>query len=125
MIGYTTLGTNDLPRAIAFYDALFAEIGVNQVVQFGRGVGWGSSEAAPMFTVMTPFDGQAATVGNGVMVSLACTTQAQVLALYAKALALGAVDEGAPGYRGAEYFGAYFRDMDGNKLAAFCYAPAA
>ncbi len=124
MIGYTTLGTNNLPRAIAFYDALFAEIGVQQITTFSRGVGWGPGADQPMFAVMTPFDGQSASVGNGVMISLHCSSHAQVLALYAKAMALGSVDEGAPGFRGDEYFGAYFRDLDGNKLAAFCYTPA-
>jgi catechol 2,3-dioxygenase-like lactoylglutathione lyase family enzyme len=124
MIGYTTLGTNDLPRAVAYYDALFAEIGAKQMAQFDRGVGWSTSADQPLFAVMTPFDGQPASVGNGVMVSLACSSHAQVLALHAKALALGRLDEGAPGYRGDEYFGAYFRDLDGNKLAAFCYTPA-
>lgn len=119
MIGYTTLGTNDLPRATAFYDALFAEIGVGQVMQLGRGVGWGRSFDQPMFAVMTPFDGQAASVGNGVMVSLTCASRAQVHALYDKAIALGGKDEGAPGPRGEAFYGAYFRDLDGNKLAAF------
>lgn len=120
MIGYTTLGTNDLPRAIAFYDALFAQIGVPQIMPFSRGMGWGRSFDQPMFAVMTPFDGQPATVGNGVMISLHCTSRAQVNALYDKALAQGGKDEGAPGPRGDDFYGAYFRDLDGNKLAAFC-----
>jgi catechol 2,3-dioxygenase-like lactoylglutathione lyase family enzyme len=125
MIGYTTLGTNDLPRAIAFYDKLFAEIGVQQIMPFGRGMGWGRSFDQPMFAVMTPFDGQPASVGNGVMVSLQCSTRAQVHALYDSALAQGGTDEGAPGPRGDDFYGAYFRDLDGNKLAAFCVgAPA-
>jgi len=125
MIGYTTLGTNDLPRAIAFYDTLFAAIGVKQIMSFSRGVGWGRSFDEPMFAVMTPFDGQAATVGNGVMVSLHCSNRDQVHALYDLALSQGGKDEGAPGPRGDDFYGAYFRDLDGNKLAAFCVGPAA
>jgi catechol 2,3-dioxygenase-like lactoylglutathione lyase family enzyme len=125
MIGYTTLGTNDMPRAIAFYDTLFATIGVHQIMTFGRGVGWGRSFDQPLFAVMTPFDGQPATVGNGVMVSLNCTTRAQVHALYDSALAQGGTDEGPPGPRGDDFYGAYFRDLDGNKLAAFCVGASA
>ncbi len=120
MIGYTTVGTNDLPRAVAFYDALFGEIGIKQLMKFERGIGWGSGYDKPSFAVMKPFDGQPATVGNGVMIGLAAHTKDQVNALHAKALALGGHDEGAPGLRGGNFYGAYFRDLDGNKIAAFC-----
>lgn len=120
MIAYTTLGTNDLSRAMAFYDSLFAPLGVRRVMQFRNGVGWGHSLDTPVFGVVTPHDGQAATVGNGSMVSLRCANNAQVHALYDLALSLGAQDEGAPGSRGESYYGAYFRDLDGNKLAVFC-----
>lgn len=121
MIGYTTLGTNDLGRAEVFYDALFASVGIKRLGSFGkRGTAWGTAWDKPCFAVMTPFDGQAATAGNGTMVALAYKDSAQVDALYAKALALGAQDEGAPGSRGGGFYGAYFRDLDGNKLCAFC-----
>jgi catechol 2,3-dioxygenase-like lactoylglutathione lyase family enzyme len=120
MIAYTTVGTNDLPRAIAFYDALFATVGVQQNMRFKRGVGWGRSLDTPVFGVVTPVDGQPATVGNGAMVCLRCADDAQVHAFYDLALARGAKDEGAPGSRGDGYYGAYFRDLDGNKLAVFC-----
>lgn len=119
MIGYTTIGTNDLPRAVAFYDALFDTIGVKQLMTFERGVGWGTSYDKPSFAVMKPFDGKPASVGNGVMISLAVQTPEQVNALHAKALALGGTDEGAPGVRGKNFYGAYFRDLDGNKLGTF------
>ncbi len=119
MIGYTTIGTNDLPRAVAFYDALFDTIGVKQLMKFERGVGWGTSYDKPSFAVMKPFDGKPASVGNGVMISLAVQTPEQVNALHAKALALGGTDEGAPGVRGKNFYGAYFRDLDGNKLGTF------
>jgi len=120
MISHTCVGTNDLPRAAAFYDALFAVIDAKRVFENERGIGWGKPKQ-PAFSVMKPFDGQPATVGNGTMVSFAVPDQATVDALHAKALSLGGQDEGAPGARGPKYYGAYFRDLDGNKLAAFCF----
>lgn len=120
MIGYTTLGTNDLPRAAAFYDELFAVIGIKRMMDFGRGYAWGMSMDKPGFGVMLPFDGQPATVGNGVMIALVVDSRDKVDALHAKALALGGKDEGAPGLRGEGFYAAYFRDLDGNKLNAFC-----
>ncbi|WP_077036194.1 VOC family protein [Pelomonas sp. KK5] len=119
MIGYTTLGTNDLPRAAAFYDELFGVIGVKRLMDFGRGYAWGASMDKPGFGVMKPFDGQAATVGNGVMVALVVDSKAKVDALHAKALELGGCCEGKPGARGEGFYAAYFRDLDGNKLNAF------
>ncbi len=120
MIGYTCVGTNDLDKAVAFYSELLAVLGAQVYFKSDRGVGWGTAPDQPMFSVMKPFDGQSASVGNGVMVALAAGDVQQVQALHAKALALGGVDKGAPGPRGGNFYGAYFRDLDGNKLAAFC-----
>lgn len=120
MIGYTCVGTNDLPRAVAFYDGLLGVVGAKVFFKSERGVGWGTAPDKPMFSVMKPFDGAPATVGNGTMVALSAADSAQVDALYAKALALGGLDAGAPGARGGNFYGAYFRDLDGNKIAAFC-----
>ena len=120
MIGYTTLGTNDLPRACAFYDALFGEIGGKRLMDFGRIVAWGVDPAQPMFSICIPYDEKPATVGNGTMVALAVQTPAQVDALHKKALALGGTDEGAPGVRAGVFYIGYFRDLDGNKLNFFC-----
>ncbi|MBX7199382.1 MAG: VOC family protein [Rhodospirillaceae bacterium] len=120
MIGYTCVGTNDLTKAVAFYNALLGLLGAREFFKNERGVGWGTAPDKPMFSVMMPFDKSAASVGNGSMVALAAADPAQVQALHAKALALGGKDEGAPGPRGAGFYGAYFRDLDGNKLAAFC-----
>lgn len=122
MIAYTTLGTNDLPRAAAFYDALFAEAGAKRLMDLGRLIAWGSNPAQPMFAVCTPYDGKPATVGNGTMVSLGADNKAQVDALYNKALALGAADAGAPGMRGDHFYIGYFFDLDGNKVNFFCMA---
>ena len=120
MIGYVTLGTKDLPRVAAFYDALLAEIGAKRLMDFGRGIAWGVSMAQPSLGIMLPFDGQPATVGNGVMVAFAVQSPAQVDRLYQKALELGATDEGPAGPRGEGFYAGYFRDLDGNKLC-FCH----
>lgn len=119
MIGYTTIGTNDLPRAAAFYDELFGVIGIKRMMDFGTGYAWGSGMDKPGFGVMQPFNKEPATVGNGVMVALVVDDKAKVDALHAKALALGGKCEGPPGQRGEGFYAAYFRDLDGNKLNAF------
>jgi len=129
MIGYIMLGTNDQARANAFYDKLMAEIGAARLMEFPSGtIAWGTGPDAPMFAVGKPWDKAPATVGNGVMISLAAPTRAAVDALHAAAMANGGSDEGAPGARGPEgpttFYGAYFRDPDGNKLCAFCHGPA-
>lgn len=119
MIGYVTLGTNDLPRAVAFYDKLLLTLGAKRVYEIDRGVGWGTSEESPSLAIMKPFDGRAATCGNGAMVALAADSRDRVDALHRLAMHLGATDEGAPGPRGEGFYAAYFRDLDGNKLSCF------
>ena len=119
MIGYTTLGTNDLKRAGAFYDALLAEMGAKRAMEMETFIAWATEPNTPMVSVIKPFDGKPATVGNGVMVALAASSKEQVNAVYKKALALGGKDEGAPGPRGPGFYAGYFRDLDGNKLNAF------
>lgn len=120
MIGYVTLGTNDLPRAAAYYDALLAELGAKRTMDFGRGYAWGSAMDKPMFGLMLPFDQQPASVGNGVMVAFGVDSPAAVDRVYAKAIALGSRDEGPAGPRGDRFYAGYFRDLDGNKLNVFC-----
>jgi catechol 2,3-dioxygenase-like lactoylglutathione lyase family enzyme len=120
MIGYVTLGTNDLPRAVAFYDALMAELGARRIMETDQFVAWGVSMDRPGLSVTKPFDGKPATVGNGVMVALAVDSPEKVQAVHARALALGGTDEGAPGARSESFYAGYFRDLDGNKLNAFC-----
>jgi catechol 2,3-dioxygenase-like lactoylglutathione lyase family enzyme len=125
MIGYVVLGTNDLPRAAAFYDTLLAEMGVKRLMEFGgRGYGWAAAMDKPMLCIMTPYDRKPATVGNGAMVGIAADSREMVDRVYRKALALGGKDEGPPGPRadgGEGFYAAYFRDLDGNKLDVFCY----
>lgn len=122
MIAYTTLGTNDLPRAAAFYDALMSEAGAKRMLDFGRLIAWGSQPGQPMFGVCTPYDGKPATVGNGTMVSIGAASKEQVDALHHKAIELGATDAGAPGMRGDHFYIGYFFDLDGNKVNFFCMA---
>jgi predicted lactoylglutathione lyase len=120
MIGYVTLGTNDLPRAAAFYDALLAEIGAKRFMQGESVSAWAVRPDLPSLGVIKPYDKKPATVGNGTMVALTVLQPAQVDALHAKAMSLGATDEGAPGPRGSRFYAGYFRDLDGNKLNVFC-----
>jgi len=129
MIGYVTLGSNDLARARTYYDALFGSIGAGRIMEFGEsftmyGTGWGK----PAIAITSPYNGGAATAGNGNMVALVFDSREKVDAFYAKALELGGSDEGPPGLRGEEgpqaFYGAYFRDPEGNKLCAFRIGPA-
>jgi len=126
MIGYVTLGTNDLPRAVAFYDALLAEIGAQRFMQNDRFVAWAVAPGQPALSVTLPWDGQAATRGNGTMIALAVDTPAKVHQVYDKAMELGAQDEGPAGPRALEgFYAGYFRDLDGNKLNVFCMTSGA
>jgi len=120
MIGYVTLGSNDIERAAAFYDALLEEFGARRVMEMEQFILWGADPKQPMLSVTRPFDGKPATVGNGTMVALAASDPEMVDRVHARALSLKASDEGGPGQRSDEFYGAYFRDPDGNKLAVFC-----
>jgi len=124
MMGYATIGTNDMPRALAFYDALLADVGGRRGMDLGeRGCIYvGKTVGEQMLGVMRPYDNQPAQPGNGTMIALLAPDPATVDALHARALALGGTDEGAPGPRPAEgspFYGAYARDLDGNKLAFY------
>lgn len=120
MIGYVTLGTNDLPRAAAFYDALCAELGIGRFQETQQYIAWGSADGGCGIGLTKPFDGKAATVGNGVMVAFQASSREMVDRVYAKAIELGAKDEGAAGPRGdSGFYAGYFRDPDGNKLNVF------
>ena len=119
MIGYVTLGTNDLDRSAQFYDQLLAEIGATRTMEMETFIAWGTSFSSPMLCLIKPFDGNPATVGNGVMVALAMDSTDKVDNLHKKALELGGSDEGQPGPRSDNFYAGYFRDLDGNKLNAF------
>ena len=120
MIGYVTLGTNDVEKAASFYDALLAEMGAKRMMESDSFVAWNTGPGQPGVSVIKPNDGQPASVGNGVMVAIACDKPETVDKLYNKAIALGAKDEGPAGPRGDSFYAGYFRDLDGNKLNFFC-----
>jgi len=120
VIGYITLGTNDLEKNAKFYDSLFAEIGAKRTMEGESFILWSTGDDKPGFAITKPFDGNTATVGNGVMIAIALDNPEQVDALYSKAIALGAKDEGAAGPRGEGFYAGFFRDLDGNKLNFFC-----
>ena len=126
MIGYVTLGTDDLDRARAYYDALLGSIGAKRVMQFpdedGGFTMYGIARDKPALVITKPYDKQPAECGNGNMVALVMDSRDKVDAFYQKALEIGGTDDGPPGFRGDPKFGfyfAYFRDPDGHKLAVF------
>ena len=121
MIGYVSVGTNDFERARAFYDALMAELGAKRQMDYDTFVSWSQGKDKPGFALASPFNKKRATVGNGCMVAFEVEKPERVDILYRKALALGATDDGPPGDRGDNYYGAYFRDLDGNKLNFHCW----
>ena len=128
MIGYVTLGSNSLDKARDFYSSLLTVLGAKELMRMETGMTmFGPAFGKPMVVITKPYDGKPATAGNGTMVSLVAESRAKVDALHAKALALGAADEGKPGLRGPEgpqaFYGAYFRDLDGNKICAFKIGP--
>ena len=121
MIGYVTLGTNRFDEAANFYDELFATIGASRVFETDAFIAWGKRSGSASLSIAKPFNGEAASVGNGVMVAIALKAPDQVDEFHAKAVSLGATDEGAPGNRYGNLYVGYFRDLDGNKLSGFCF----
>jgi predicted lactoylglutathione lyase len=119
VIGYVTLGTNNFEASAKFYDELLSALGAARAMDEETFIAWGTAPDQPMLSIIKPFDGQPASVGNGVMVGLQAASKEQVDEIHAKALALGAADEGAPGPRGEGFYAGYFRDPEGNKLNAF------
>lgn len=118
---HVTVGTNDLVKSRAFYDEALAKLGLKRIADIPNGSIWGLDK--PSFFVLAPLNGQLASVGNGVTVSFEAPNRASIDAFHAFALSKGAVDEGAPGPRGwaPNAYAAYVRDLDGNKLAAYCF----
>jgi len=124
MIGYITLGTDNLNQDANFYDSLLELLDAKRVMQADDFIAWGTHEQQPMFSIHLPADGQPASVGNGVMIALKAKNTEQVKSLYDKALLLGAIDEGKPGFRAEGFYAAYFRDLSGNKLNVHCLVAA-
>ncbi len=119
MLGYVTIGVEDMGRAEGFYNALLAEIGAKQLFGQDRIKFYGTGPEDSMLAVCTPYDEEEAQPGNGCMVAIPGGSREGVDKLYAKAMELGATDEGEPGERLPIFYGAYVRDLDGNKLCFF------
>ncbi|MDH3612298.1 MAG: VOC family protein [Gammaproteobacteria bacterium] len=120
MIGYVTIGTNKFDEAAKFYDELFAMVGAGRAMEGDTFIAWSTGPTAPAVSITKPFNNEAATVGNGVMVAIVMDAPDKVDAFHARAIELGGTDEGAPGARFGNFYAGYFRDLDGNKLNAFC-----
>jgi catechol 2,3-dioxygenase-like lactoylglutathione lyase family enzyme len=124
MLGYLTIGANDIPRSERFYTAVLGPLGYEKAVH-EDGVAYTLPGGPCAVYVRKPYDGREATVGNGSMLAFRVPTRAQLRALHSAGVAAGGTDEGAPGFR-AEYsknfFVGYLRDPLGNKLALFCTA---
>jgi len=121
MIGYVTLGTRDLARGAKFYDAIAKEMDTPRMMETETFIAWGKWDGPAGIGLTVPFDGNPQSVGNGVMVALEAKDKDQVHRIYEIALAEGGTCEGKPGPRGDDgFYAAYFRDLDGNKLNAFC-----
>ena len=117
MLAYATIGTKDMDRAVAFYDALLAEIGAKQLFGMDRIKFYGKSTNEAMLALCIPYDEKPHERGNGQMIAIPGGSREGVDRLHAKALELGATDDGAPGERIPNvFYGAYVRDLDGNKL---------
>ncbi len=119
MIGYVTIGTSDMEKATAFYDALLAEVGAKQLFGMDRIKFYGTGTDSAMLAVCIPYDEKPQHPGNGTMVAIPGGSREGVDKLYKKAMELGATDEGEPGERMPVFYGAYVRDLDGNKLCFF------
>ena len=119
MIGYTTIGVSDMDSACTFYGALFAEMGASQLFGMDRIKFYGTSTDAPMIAICVPYNEETPHSGNGNMIAISGGDRAGVDRLYAKAIELGASDEGGPGERMPIFYGAYVRDADGNKLCFY------
>jgi catechol 2,3-dioxygenase-like lactoylglutathione lyase family enzyme len=119
LVGYVCIGTNDLEVAKGFYDNLFATLDVSGFSPGPRGYFYQIEGGTSAFGVIKPENGNEATVGNGAMVALPMDSKEQVDEFYAKAMELGATDEGPPGARMETFYGAYIRDLDGNKIAFY------
>jgi len=115
MLAYVTIGTNKKDEALAFYDAIAAELGAKRAFNNDR-IQFYAGPQGVMFGVGTPADLQEATVGNGVMPAFGAADKATVDRVYAKALELGGTDSGAPSQLMDTFYGGYFRDLDGNRI---------
>jgi len=118
MLRYATVGSNDLEKSVPFFTELLGTQGVTKMFDHPRGGAMFAKDGSPVLGVLTPFDRNSASPGNGSMIALDLPSREAVDAFYAKAIELGGADEGPPGERGPGFYMAYFRDLDGNKFCA-------
>lgn len=122
MLGYVMVGTNNLEKASAFYDALLGQLGAQRNMESDDFIAWSNGEGTTSFSIIKPNDGNSASVGNGVMMAFAAPDHATVDKLHAMALEMGGTCEGPPGPRpdfNPDFYAGYFRDLDGNKMNIF------
>jgi catechol 2,3-dioxygenase-like lactoylglutathione lyase family enzyme len=120
LLAYAMIGVNDFAKAMALYTPVMDVLGATKIDAYSTDTRtWFGRDGAGLLAIGNPGNGEAASAGNGTMFALAAADTAMVDAAYAKALELGASDEGAPGLRGGAMYFAYFRDFDGNKVAIF------
>lgn len=127
MFSHVTIGSNDLSKAKPFYDSLLKPLGLMRHMDFPNALGYGPAGGRPQLWVLNPLDRKAATAGNGITIGLEAADRAAVDAAHKAAMAAGGKDEGAPGIRAhyhPNYYGAYLRDLDGNKICVVCHKPA-
>jgi len=119
ILSHVSLGTNRFDEAAVFYDAVMTAIGAKRHCSFPGAIAYGRQ--FPEFWVQVAFDGKPSTVGNGTHIAFFAYSKEQVDAFHAAALSAGGTDDGAPGPRpdyGPQYYGAFVRDLDGNKIEA-------
>ena len=127
MFSHVTVGTNDIAKAKAFYDAVLGPLGLEARISFPTGVGYGAKGGRPQLWIVMPLDKKPASVGNGITIGLDAADRPSVDAAHAAAMKSGGKDEGPPGLRThyhPNYYGAYLRDLDGNKICVVWHKPA-
>jgi len=127
MFSHVTVGTNDFDHSIAFYDQVMATLGQSQLFSVDGAAAYGEDLKSPKTFVVYPFDKGKAAPGNGMHIAYLAPSWAAVDAFHAAALKMGGSSEGEPGLRPhyhPNYYGAYVRDPDGNKLQAVCHSAA-
>jgi catechol 2,3-dioxygenase-like lactoylglutathione lyase family enzyme len=127
MFSHVTVGSNDIAKAKAFYDGVGGALGLSRLVDYSHGAGYGRPGGRPQLWIVNPLDKNPASVGNGITIGLEASDRPAVDAAYKAGMSAGGKDEGAPGLRKhyhPNYYGAYLRDPDGNKVCVVCHKPA-
>jgi catechol 2,3-dioxygenase-like lactoylglutathione lyase family enzyme len=127
MFSHVTVGSNDIPKAKAFYDGVGKALGLDRMAEYPNAIAYGRAGGRPQLWILNPADKKAATVGNGITIGLEASDRPAVDAAYKAGMSSGGKDEGAPGLRThyhPNYYGAYLRDPDGNKVCVVCHKPA-